>query len=182
MGAMRDRWALEVGRVLLAFGEIEHQTHECLRQFPRDTIYDSVATMPLARRLALIRNILEGRARVSDKVLDFIKLLKRAEDLLVVRNAVAHNPYVLAFYGDGGDLRMTDELATVKGNRRFTFEEIAAAASEAHVVSLALVEQFCAIYHQFSPARVANPSVKPTRSGLRPPRAAYLKRSAPGNS
>ena len=155
MGEIRDRWALDIGRLLLAFGEIEYATLECLKLFPRDAIFESVAAMPLARRIALINCILVGRKDLEDQTAEILRLLRRAEELLIVRNTVAHNSFVFEFHQGSSedDLRMVDALVNAKGNRRFTHHEIAAAALNAHEVALALIESHAALYRYFAPAK-----------------------------
>lgn len=152
MGAMHDRWALAVGRLLLAFGEIEHTTDECLSLFPRDSIFEAIAGMPLSRRLALVRGILVGRHDLAQEIAPLTNILDRVENLVTLRNTVAHNPMVMAFYkmDEAGDLRIADELPSKKGNRRYTYQDIANAAAAAQSISLDMIETYYSLYNAFA--------------------------------
>ena len=157
MGQMRDRWALAVGRLLLAFGEIEHTTDACLRLFPQDDIFVSVVDLPLNKRLKLVRAILSSRQDLKKQTVGLVATLQRIEALINVRNTVAHNPLVMAFYkeADSEELRLADELPSKKGVHRFTHKQIADAAAEAESASVSMIEQFYVLSKHFASRNAA---------------------------
>jgi hypothetical protein len=145
MREITDRWSLAIGRFLVAFGEIERMTLEFLRVFPRDPIFESTAHLPLGRRIALVRDIVEGRTDLARHGEAFLQLLKHAEQLLPLRNVVAHNPFVFGVYEQPGSegIRLRDELVSFRNeSRRYSFPEIRDSADEAHSIAMDLVSAF----------------------------------------
>jgi hypothetical protein len=57
----RDRWSLQIGRFMIAFGTIEQITHEPFRGIPRDPIGLPAPQMVLGTRIDLQRAVLNGR-------------------------------------------------------------------------------------------------------------------------
>jgi hypothetical protein len=59
----RDRWALEIGRFVMAFGSIEATTYTALRRLPRDPIGQPLidANLGLQQRIELLIAIADGR-------------------------------------------------------------------------------------------------------------------------
>jgi hypothetical protein len=142
---IRTRWALEVGRLLLAFGDIEWVTLECLRTLPREPLFESLATLPLARRIALLRSILSSRPNLGEAGQRLLRLLTRAGELSKTRNLIAHNPLGFIFYhGEStGRSHMFDQISTSKSpNHTLSFDEISSAAKDAEALSSALSEAF----------------------------------------
>ena len=157
MAQLMDRWSMAVGRLLLAFGEIEHTTDASLRLFPRDPISDSLVELPLARRLRLVRSVLVGRKDLSNETAVLLRCIDQIVALLTIRNTVAHNPLVMAFYEVEGeeDHRMADELASKKGNQRFTYDQIAKAADDARSLSQAMLEEYYPLHKHFASNQAA---------------------------
>jgi hypothetical protein len=87
----RDKWAMEVGRSVLALGTIEGLTYVLLRWCPRDPIYQTVvsANLGLATRIDLLVAIAEARS--GKRWTAVSALLRQAKGLLHQRNLIAHN-------------------------------------------------------------------------------------------
>ncbi len=145
LGEIRNRWALAVGRLILAFGDIEWVSLQCLHALPRDSVYGSLATLPLGRRIALLCEILGARPDLGEAAETLSDLFGRAEELSRVRNLVAHNPTAFGVYHDEstGRIHLVDEISSSKNpNRALTYEELSSAASEAESLASALSEAF----------------------------------------
>lgn len=95
-------WATEIGRIVIAFGSIEHVTMLCLQQIPRDPIYKATSEFNLAPRLKLLLAVLEGNPDPDAGLL--AQLLGDAKKLAEDRNLIVHNPLMLDVYedSDGG--------------------------------------------------------------------------------
>ncbi|MEE1948526.1 hypothetical protein V0R48_06040 [Pseudomonas alcaligenes] len=98
----KHEWAGEIGRIVIAFGNIEHITMLCLNQLPNDPIYPATSHLNLAPRLELLVAVLRGSTDIAAEKLG--QLLTEAKALAEERNLVVHNPLVLDVYqdSDGG--------------------------------------------------------------------------------
>jgi hypothetical protein len=87
----RDKWAMEVGRSVLALGTIEGLTYVLLRWCPNEPIYQAVvcANLGLATRIEFLMAIAEGRCEQQWSTVS--ALLRKAKGLLHQRNLIAHN-------------------------------------------------------------------------------------------
>lgn len=114
-----QEWRAVVGKAIVCFGELELITYKCLAHIPSDKIAKTATRLGFAQRVDLITEILEGRSPVSDEVLVFVGMLKKAKTLAQVRNVIAHNPVMLNVFvrETSGDVLLEQSIATVRGNR-----------------------------------------------------------------
>lgn len=126
------KWAVEVGRFMLAFGDIEHTAIACLCAIPADAFGKVTASMSLGVRLDLLAAILEGKDSPDyRKLAGLVGEIKRFLDN---RNLVAHNPVQFSFYMNKGlhDIRIQTELVSTRNrNKRLTFNELRDLADQA---------------------------------------------------
>lgn len=103
MDAARAKWAMEIGRFVLAFGSIERITYMAMRQIPADPIADPLvkANMPLGVRLDLLRAI--AKSKDGDIWVNFEDVLGQIKGLTNKRNIIAHNSLMF-------DIHMDDQL------------------------------------------------------------------------
>jgi hypothetical protein len=94
----KHEWAGEIGRIVIAFGSIEHITMLCLKQLPNDPIYPATSHLNLVPRLELLAAVLRGSTDADAEKLR--QLLTEAKALAEDRNLVVHNPLVLEVYED----------------------------------------------------------------------------------
>lgn len=79
-------WATEIGRIVIAFGSIEHVTMLCLRQIPRDPIHKATSELNLGPRLKLLLAVLEASTDPDAERL--AQLLGDAKKLAEDRNLI----------------------------------------------------------------------------------------------
>lgn len=101
--SMDMKWAVEIGRFVMAFGSIEALTYAMLRQCPRDPIAKPLvdANLPLRARLAVLIAIASSR---HDEEWDQVAaLLEGVAKLSSKRNLIAHSgvTFELSFGEDG---------------------------------------------------------------------------------
>lgn len=154
LGALLDRWALPIGRLVLALGEIEHVTLDFLRTFdlPRGS---APTTTPLRQRLSKMRSIIARRSDIATAAPRLGALLDRIEELIEKRNIVAHNPVVFGVYTspDTDELHLVDELVDQReAGTGLRFEALSELARDAHSIAMAFAEAYWTL-----PARIRSP-------------------------
>jgi hypothetical protein len=93
---LRDKWSLQIGRFMVAFGGIEQVIHAALNALPHDPIGQAATQMFLGPRIDLLLAVLNGRHGKDWR--NFAALLKKAKRLAEERNLIAHNPLGLEYY------------------------------------------------------------------------------------
>ena len=95
-----DRWAIQVGKLILAFGDIEHTVVSCLQKIPQPGMTKAAALeLELKKRVRRLRGVLENRPEPACK-----ELLSKADEVLSLvdaRNLIAHNMLTFCFYVTG---------------------------------------------------------------------------------
>jgi hypothetical protein len=88
---LKDRWALEVGRFVMAFGNIEANTYLALRHMPLDPIGEPLidANLNLKPRIEVLIAIASKRG--GEQWLVFADALEKIKRLAAKRNLIAHN-------------------------------------------------------------------------------------------
>jgi hypothetical protein len=114
---MTNNWATEIGRVFIAFGNIEYITHQCMCTVPRDTICAVTSKMMLGPRIDLLQAILaplhQGHA------MRLALLLQRAKELSERRNIIAHNPLGLDLYvTEKGEKTFCESIRSLRNSEK----------------------------------------------------------------
>lgn len=142
LSVARDKWAMAVGRAILAFGDVERVTHECLfGLLPRDA-FACVARLRFPERADLVLALFRSGTASQERIQDLEKLLGQAKELAKVRNVIAHNPMEIGVYeDDAGRLHLKDEMARYRdATRVYSLADIEAYAQGAEHLSLDLRE------------------------------------------
>jgi hypothetical protein len=141
----RDRWALEVGRFVMAFGAIEASTYQALREFPSEPIADALIDLHLRTRISVLLEIC--RARNTGPWKEFADALEGVHALNKKRNLIAHNSMGFDVFLDAnGEYHMEQAISNAKKLERFPprkrdnvlFEELVKHREEAEELSVAL--------------------------------------------
>jgi hypothetical protein len=121
---LSHQWAIEIGRVFIAFGSIEYITHECLRTVPRDAIYEATNKMLLAPRIDLLLALLASLREA--KAIRLALLLRRAKELAEHRNLIAHNPLGLDLYvTEEGEKTVRESIRSLRNKDKvLTFAQL----------------------------------------------------------
>lgn len=119
----KHEWAIEIGRIVIAFGSIEHVTMVCLRNLPADPIYDVTSHLNLGPRLDLLIAILKSSTDRSATPL--LQLFEAAKKLAEDRNAVVHNPLMLNVFEDGtGGYDFRHAIQLLRKDRQISFDDL----------------------------------------------------------
>ena len=111
-----ERWALGVGRCVLAFGDIEHTSIRCLRMLGGEGLKPRPEPMNPKARLLMLMNLL--RLLQTTEAHALLMRCNQLVNAFDARNFVAHNTIHLlghAFYLEGGGLGFEPAL---KSSRR----------------------------------------------------------------
>jgi hypothetical protein len=126
-------WAIAVGRVMIAFGSIEHVTLVCLKKIPRDAIYRSTSKLNLAPRITLLLEILS--VHQGDSFETLINLLNEALCLAKTRNLIAHNPLTLGIYEEEGNYSYRQEIIALHKDEVLTLDDVQRCAHRAELLA-----------------------------------------------
>lgn len=122
LGDTRDEWAQAVGRVLLAFGGIEHVTVMCLQQVTQYNDAKPLAELPFVRKVKILLEDLKSRPGVPFSAL--IEHLQDARELAKKRNLIVHNPLVLQVYEKEGGYACQEVISALHKSEVVTLEEL----------------------------------------------------------
>ncbi|WP_447735246.1 hypothetical protein [Rhodanobacter soli] len=134
-----EDWEIQVGRFVLAFGDIEHTITLCLRTIPRDEIGEASAKLPLQARLELLDELLaksEGdlRSKLSSTI-------KRVRKFVARRNLVAHNGLQFQVYKSGDSLRIIPAIVSSRDSSKLlAFPGLVELADDTKNLSVDLTE------------------------------------------
>ena len=150
---LSHQWAIEIGRVFIAFGSIEYITHQCLRNVPRDAIYEATKKMLLAPRIdllvALLKPLPEGKA------IRLALLLRKAKELAEHRNLIAHNPLVLDLYAsEEGETTIRESIRSLRNEDKvLTFAQLVELRAQCESLVTELYEAQTALLEELRKAR-----------------------------
>ena len=97
--ATKAEWSSSIGRLMMAFGEIEAVTQLFLYKFPRDAIFETTARLNFGVRTRLVADVVENHPDIETKSkTEFVGLLKEARRLSDTRNIIAHSPLMMRYY------------------------------------------------------------------------------------
>lgn len=97
------KWATLIGRVFIAFGSIERQTHESLKKWLEEPIYRHIKHMKLSQRIDLLVDVVKKQSFEQENIDSFIADLIKAKSLAKKRNLIAHNPLMLCLFHEETD-------------------------------------------------------------------------------
>lgn len=130
--AEREAWAPLLGRIVIAFGNIEHAAVSLIAAATSQTFGGRASKLPLQPRLQVLDGLLRPPSLDAPLVEHWSVALSRVEDLRRnYRNAIAHGAPVVDIYEDRSG-NVTFRLSHVSARlpvKSMTFAEIAKAAS-----------------------------------------------------
>jgi hypothetical protein len=143
------KWAVEVGRFILAFGDIEHTSVACLAGIPTESLGKVSTKMALGLRLEVLVAVLSSKQAADYKSLaTVVAAVKRFVDK---RNLVAHNPVQFSFYQKTGEgVSIQPELVSTRDRtKRLTFSQLVALADEAERLADAFTEASMVVFERY---------------------------------
>lgn len=133
------KWATLIGRVFMAFGTIEKLTHECLKEWLKDPIYDHLKKIRLSQRIDMVIDLIGAKPFEEKNIVKFVLLMKEAKKLAEKRNILAHNPLLLTlFYGDPDFHEIIQH--NFKENKYVTFDELKKIVKDSEMLATELIE------------------------------------------
>ena len=131
----KHKWAVQVGRVFIAFGSIEYTTIQCVDNITKDNILETAKKFSLSRRIDLIIEILSIYNHKD--ITKFKGLLKKVKLLSEQRNLIAHNPLVLDIYqNDKNELLIKEKIHSLRNpNKHIRLDELKKLAEDSENLS-----------------------------------------------
>ncbi len=136
-----QEWQQLVGKSIIAFGDIELVTYNCLTYLPSEHIFEVVSDLSFAKRIELISRIIESKDIPANLRDNFLELLAKAKEKAQVRNIIAHNPVQMSIYEHQktGEILFQPEIAKIKkGNKVITIKDLQRFAEEVEELSVNL--------------------------------------------
>ena len=120
INSLKERWAGLVGRVILAFGEIELSILECLIDVPNENLYPQYKDEEFHKKANKAIQVLNDSSIEPKLRRKMVKLINLAMQKAKDRNLVAHNPLHLGFYTDmDGSLDFRYEIRSLRRQEVF---------------------------------------------------------------
>ena len=136
---LEHKWATLIGRVFIAFGSIERQTHECLKKWLGDPAYPHVKNMRLAQRIDLLIDIVKEQDFEKANIDSFVESLNVAKSMARQRNLIAHNPLMLCLFQEEADF-IEAIVSNVKDDVTMEFHELQDLAERSEELASNLIE------------------------------------------
>ena len=95
-----EKWAPHVGMFMLEFSAVESFTLSLLEELTPSTIYKHIKELSLSKKINLIIDILKSSEDHQDLQQELIQAYKHVEELIQIRNIIAHNTVKLVFWED----------------------------------------------------------------------------------
>ena len=120
----RDEWAPVIGRLFIAFGAIESITHQCLKEWLSDPIYNDLKKSRLSFRLDLLESLLVSKEYTDEDKSNCLNIFPKIKNLASVRNLVAHNPLELVLFVEEGGVFQEIMIPSVDPSKELELEEL----------------------------------------------------------
>jgi hypothetical protein len=161
----RDKWAIEIGRFIMAFGSIEATTYAALRRLPLDPIGQPLidANLRLQQRIDLLIAIADSRGL---EWFPFTEVLREVKQLAGKRNLIAHNDVGYDLYVEpSGEFHVERAVISAKlppnrnkkktPNERVAFHELVQHREQAEELDLRLHTALMNIFFALAESKVA---------------------------
>ena len=93
-------WANAIGRLMIAFGEIEWFTYSIVDVLAEHSAKTKLLKQPLRSRIESLAPILENASIPDDLKRKIQEMINAAAQFIDLRNAIAHNPMRFVLYED----------------------------------------------------------------------------------
>lgn len=139
----RNKWAMEIGLLMVAFGSIETLTYLALKKLPSDPIAEPLKKLLLKDRIDVLLAVLAAQDTPISKA--FAKLLREVQTLADKRNLVAHNGVGIDVWVDvsTGGLHATESIRSERNeNKHLDFQRIVEHRKRAEELEFELYEMW----------------------------------------
>ena len=147
---LENKWALEIGKLFVAFGSIESLTYTSIKAFSTDPIYKHLIKMRLSSRIDVVVDLVSNKKLSEPNKREFIDNLKKVKKLAEKRNLIAHNPLVLQLFdNETGQDVFREIILSVKNERmHIEFDELMVVSQEAEKLSSSLHRNMAAFRNE----------------------------------
>jgi len=115
----KEHWASLIGRLMLAFGNIEFQLCRCLVEIPEVSRHEELINHDFKKRATQAIKEIENAKLDKANSKKLINLLNECIKLAKKRNLIAHNPFNLSFYDTKDGLGFRLEIVSLRNNDIF---------------------------------------------------------------
>ncbi|HCJ7725296.1 TPA: hypothetical protein NV432_002830 [Citrobacter freundii] len=135
-------WAPYVGTFVLEFGAVESITLDLLKKHTSDVVFEHVKALKIGNRIKLIKDLIISSDIDKDLTQAFIGTLVKIENLLKIRNIIAHNTVKLVFWTniESGDIPYEEALCSDRNDRTITLSELKEHTAELSILVNTLYE------------------------------------------
>lgn len=139
----REEWAVDVGRLLVAFGSIESTTRMCIRKLCTEVVAKHTVKMALGERLRFVSDLVGQHDGDKAAIGSFQAAVQDAQRLSKLRNLVAHNPLCLmVFQAEDGSPTMKQAIAREGREEHIDLPALRSAAAQAQACDEAMASAF----------------------------------------
>ena len=139
--AAQQRWRYEVGRLILAFGEIEFGICQCLVHIPATNQWEALKNEDLKVKANAAIEHTQASNLASSTKQRLIHALNSAMQMAKDRNLIAHNPLHLGiFTSEAGGVDFRLQVFSLRNpSIIMTIDQLSAVAERATAVALELI-------------------------------------------
>mgnify|MGYP001015679119 CR=1 FL=1 len=121
-----EKWAPHVGTFMLEFGAVESFTRSLLERLTPPIIYIHIKEIPLNKKIKIISDILRCSEEHPDLHQELINAYKHIDELIEIRNIIAHNTVKLVFWEnhEPEGSPYDEALYSDKNSKTITLEEL----------------------------------------------------------
>jgi hypothetical protein len=122
MDMKQEEWESLVGKFILSFAAIEHNSYQIMYMLLKDSIFDDLKDLGLQKRLEISLKLVEETDVLDHEWKErFTTNLKKAKSNIVHRNLIAHNPmFVDMFHCETTDgFKIIPKIMSVKKQSKF---------------------------------------------------------------
>ncbi|MFC0225667.1 hypothetical protein [Serratia aquatilis] len=126
-----EKWAPVVGRFVLGFGSLEHQTYILLKRLVEPVTLKYTSNLPFKTRVKFLREIILSDQTNNKYSQRYIKCIDSIIELIDMRNLIAHNPLFLVYYEDPEDSIYDEAIGSYKKiNELILYEDLVKAVEK----------------------------------------------------
>ncbi len=140
------RWAPLIGRLFIAFGNIEETTHLSIRDWAGAQIHRHFIKASLVARIDLAIDLTKTRKSELSAKEFYCESLIRARNLTQYRNLVAHNPLCLRITQDSIKSPLQEAVCHISNESKYlSFDELNEIVAAAEDCAEKMRKQFAAL-------------------------------------
>ena len=142
MDMKQEEWENLVGKFILSFASVEHNSYQIMYMLLKDSIFDDLKELGFQKRIDISIKLIQETEVINSEWKDrFVSNLKKARSNIVHRNLIAHNPMFIDFYHceTSDEFKIIPKIMSVKKQDKFIlFDHLAKLVSEMKEITMQL--------------------------------------------